>query len=385
MKDITHNLLSLIETEVDKVHLENPLLRIKRLQSVSSLIRFVEDHAGFLMKREPPNIDALEKLVNAFSQALKWIIESPYDSNIELDSHSVGVYAAEILELALSYALVSTVFPAWHRGFATVEVDEQDRRLVFRIPKRFLTFYFTVMIDQQVKRDEKTTSLIREAKRHLLPDFNNNPWGVSLDKWRPVRELQYQDLAPDWELEYEGDLGGYNLSELRRIHTSFYLWNTLWMNTRNHSLSVNKDDLAYWLARYSDVERSRAAIIIEELTYTGEDRRMSIWMQPLILINKRLHWSPTQFIFIHPEREMWVRMARLRPDLHNSLAEHRAATLMQRLRRTVEPYTNQIQLIEDVNIRGGQIDAVLIDSDGFTLCLERFKCGLVLSLLSLIL
>jgi len=302
--------------ELDKFHRRFALWRRPRASARLQLLRAhqVRRVAVLRAQRRAPWRAASQLLENrlGLGYALEWAFGPcaaggcPHAAT----DRAVLPEAAEVLEHATAYSLLSDAHRAFGRGLFALEYDTERKSFRFGITPRWSLNAVWARALEREEADAAKLAAPRAAPRELVaairrfagvtgPDEVTIDWAVATSKEaRSYGEWYMQAMA--WELPGEWDLDGYTLADFRR------LWQTVWVIAQIHaaahlpaaSLGVTRHvRMETWVpVRTSDAWRrfvtdvsgldvSVVSAIIDDLTYTPRAVNTGPVLRPFIPVD----------------------------------------------------------------------------------------------------
>jgi hypothetical protein len=216
-------------------------------------------------------------------------------------------------------------------------------------------------------------SALKSSRSEILSNFAGNLSMVPMSLWRPAFEALYRVVEFDWDVDWPGDLGGFNMLDARRAAVTLRLWSELMIFSGSGLAVAQEKDLAGLLARYSALPLNAATALVRDMAFDVGNPHGDAASFPLIRLSEGtlLTWSPTKAFITNHHRELLRGLSVRDRATHNRISDAKHNALIEQLSELVGSYAPRLTFVSNVTLKDTDIDAIIIDNiTGTYFCLE---------------
>ena len=391
------------ERFIDNAFLDNPLMSLRFGEAAWWFLAICEERFVHQLLRDSSQPTALgdhhraalvDNIILHAKWPLYWLFKTCEEGGKVPSRRGPDEYQAamDLSEIGLDYLAFESAFTYASSGLLTLR--REGNKLLPSGELRAGTAYeaYDRMADLSRKQHE-TDESFRVATLILPNLIVRDDWfeySLNPDIVRRCIEWAAPSLDSRFVLPADWTLGGISLGDFGQVHRALWAVSSIHLQARLLAMArgcqglgmaralvtMDRSELLARLTRYSRVQRSTVAQVVEYLTYgRGGIRHPDPALQPLVMLTPDLYaWSPTIVVNSSLERNLVVlanRVPQMRAD-YSRLSQQKEALLRDTIIAAAEAhglrawYGNVPSWPGDIDI-----DLVLVsDVEAFCLCLE---------------
>jgi len=333
--------LRTFEAQLDQHHLGLALWKYPREQALYSVLAVADSlFLTQMVASDRPPTDGFAQEIKltheAASQAIRWLAATS-KSGISVmgvtDCAAIGA-ALEYLGFASHYVNIADFHMMLGRGLAQAVVDKDSKTVTFAEtsgPGLSAAAGWHELAESERKRARSAAqrpgsgvaALMRRALSYSLRDGHVEVHGLLPQLMKPLRHMiqtvAHPEIVP---LPDDADLVGFSMSDFRRFRDAIVCWSLCAIFgcvehvragvPQNETMPTQIVDINHFitsLVQLSRLKTETVEAILRRLTYVA-GTRADILLQPFLIGENRVSWSPSLVVQTRHERNMLKLMAR---------------------------------------------------------------------------
>lgn len=325
-----------IEAILDTYHKSLDIFKHPRNEIILHTLRGFEDMSRFgaaatlSLGTTTLNI-SINRNLDCLDTAIKWIYECTEEQNKFTDYKLNGdlyILAGKMLMQAGKYRDVVDSFTLWSRGRQLLEINEENKILMFKFPKKGTNVEASdfIFMDEgknsfletsnALKNQQQMANAMKRLPSKVKVENGQVTYEIDPDIWKGFEAISLMQIDNMSELPEDWEFRKFSLREFKCI------WNVLLTKSLIHSAACfisgaegaglesilmvsDINELSAEVATLSELPEDKVRSILDFITYNPNKKTIDIVWQPLISLDKDVRViSPHLIITSSAERNL---------------------------------------------------------------------------------
>lgn len=352
----------------------------------------------------------LTNMTHGISHCIRWVKKQEKSNYDEIpDNLSISEFHNQIMDFlnwGVSYHLIAQEFVIWSRGLKSAQLNEKEKTIKFINSNNY---NYSDIYTKQLLYGEQLQGVFENYPHSIMED-EFSEWVKEIDFSKPpiANQIKWSrgQISKSFPLLYstmesivfpeligDTDLGGYNLSQLRRFFALMFL-NFYYITCveslidskygvqnsfGSNPLNIKKSEIDGFISEITGLPYPVSQAIIKDLTFNPDSFHTSISIQPFILSSTNIYYIlPNLFTQLNPQRVILGAMnkspekKKIYDRLINKIEKVNLKKIFDAISQ-IEKWNNYQERTIKFNNKQINPDLILIDKTEKFICIVDYK------------